>query len=243
AELLRAVAVEAARRGVQATGAGLAAAASALDVERPDAILLDVGAGDEDGAGWALLPVIARRHPGVPLLVSAGRDSLLDRVRVLQLGARLFLEKPFTAVDAMDAMLRLAPRAASTGETRVLAVDDDPQILAAVRALLEPQRLTVHTLESPLRFWNTLRETRPDLLILDVDMPFLDGIELCRVVRADHRWSALPILFLTARTDAQTILRVFAAGADDYVTKPVVGPELIARLRNRLDRLAPRREG
>jgi DNA-binding response OmpR family regulator len=54
------------------------------------------------------------------------------------------------------------------------------------------------------------------------------------VVRADHRWSGLPILFLTARTDAETILRVFAAGADDYVTKPVVGPELIARLRTRM---------
>jgi DNA-binding response OmpR family regulator/HPt (histidine-containing phosphotransfer) domain-containing protein len=241
-ELRRSIAAEASRRGLRTVEAALSGAAALLEREPADAILVDVGQADEeDAGGWAVLPEVARRGAGVPLLVSAGRDSLLDRVRLLQMGVRMFLEKPFAAAEAVGAVLHLLPRGEQAGETRVLAVDDDPQILAAVRALLEPQRLTVHTLDSPLRFWSTLRQVQPDLLILDVDMPHLDGIELCRVVRSDHRWSALPVLFLTARTDAETILRVFAAGADDYVTKPVVGPELIARLRNRLDRLAPRR--
>ena len=64
----------------------------------------------------------------------------------------------------------------------------------------------------------------------------MNGIELCRVVRADPRWRALPVVFLTARTEAETVYRVFAAGADDYVAKPFVGPELVARIRNHLRR-------
>ncbi|HEY9707056.1 MAG TPA: response regulator, partial [Oculatellaceae cyanobacterium] len=89
---------------------------------------------------------------------------------------------------------------------------------------------------NPQQFWETLEQTVPDLLILDVAMPELSGIDLCQVVRNDLRWSELPILFMSARTDAETVHRVFSAGADDYVNKPIVGPELVARVLNRLER-------
>jgi diguanylate cyclase (GGDEF)-like protein len=72
--------------------------------------------------------------------------------------------------------------------------------------------------------------------MLDVDMPNLNGIELCRVVRNDQRWAEMPVLFLTAHTDSDTIHQVFAAGADDFVSKPIVGPELITRITNRIER-------
>jgi DNA-binding response OmpR family regulator len=81
-----------------------------------------------------------------------------------------------------------------------------------------------------------LEQTVPDLVILDVEMPELSGIDLCQVVRNDPRWSELPVLFLSAHTDAKTVHQVFTVGADDYVNKPIVGPELVARVLNRLDR-------
>lgn len=86
-----------------------------------------------------------------------------------------------------------------------------------------------------------LQETSPDLLVLDVEMPDLNGLDLCRVVRNAPRWAGMPVLFLTAHTDTETIQRIFAAGADDYVTKPVGGPELLARITNRLERTQPLR--
>jgi DNA-binding response OmpR family regulator len=116
-------------------------------------------------------------------------------------------------------------------------VDDDPELLAAVSAVLEPLGIEVHTLDDPLHFWTRLGEVDPDLLVLDIEMPHVNGIELCRVVRADPRRRALPVLFLTARVEPETVYRVFAAGADDYVPKPFVGPELVARIHNRLERV------
>ena len=83
------------------------------------------------------------------------------------------------------------------------------------------------TLAEPLRFWEVLEKTSPNLLVLDVEMDELSGIELCSVVRNDPRWRDIPILFLTRHSDADTLQKVFAAGADDYVLKPVVGPELL----------------
>jgi PleD family two-component response regulator len=136
-------------------------------------------------------------------------------------------------VDAVAAALRLTDVAGS----RVLAVDDDPQILASLRTLLEARGLTLTTLSDPLRFWEALERARPDLLIVDEDMPHVSGVELCRVVRADPRWRALPVLFLTARTDYASVKRIFDARADDYASKPFAGPEIVARVESRLERV------
>lgn len=119
---------------------------------------------------------------------------------------------------------------------KILAVDDDPIFLSSLSPLLEPWGMTVTTLSDPAHFWDALRATAPDLLILDIEMPHHNGIELCQAVRNDTNgpWQSLPILFLSARQNAAA--QVFAAGADDYVVKPVLGPELITRITNRLER-------
>jgi DNA-binding response OmpR family regulator/HPt (histidine-containing phosphotransfer) domain-containing protein len=207
----------------------------ALAAERPAAVLLDVSAPDAT-SDWRALGEVAQRHPGVPILVATARGALPDRLRAVQLGARSFLQKPLTADALRDAVAGLLP-APGAPRARVLCVDDDEQLLGAVRALLEPQRIEVHTLSDPLHFWTRLGEVDPDLLVLDIEMPHVNGIELCRVVRADPRRRALPVVFLTSRTEPESVYRVFAAGADDFVAKPFVGPELIARIRNRLERV------
>jgi DNA-binding response OmpR family regulator len=118
-----------------------------------------------------------------------------------------------------------------------MVVDDDPQVLAVMRSLLEPWGLKLTTLDEPRHFWTILEEFAPDLLVLDVEMPHFNGIELCQVVRNAPRWSGLPVLFLTVHTDASTVHQVFSAGADDIVSKPIVGPELVTRVLNRLERV------
>lgn len=203
--------------------------------EHPDVVLFDPflsGAAEE---GLTLLAELTGRIPSLPVLILTAKDTFLDRIEVARLGGRRFLQKPLPPARVLEEVTQVLQETQAT-TARVLAVDDDPQILARLRALLEPQNIHLVTLEDPHRFWDTLEESSPDLLVLDVDMPDLSGIELCRVVRNDPRWSEMPVVFLTARTDADTVRRMFAAGADDFVSKPIVGPELVARTVNRLER-------
>ena len=101
-------------------------------------------------------------------------------------------------------------------------------------SLLSRRGLAVTALNDPLRFWNVLEDVKPNLILLDLEMPKISGTELCRVVRNDRRWSELPVIFLTGHTDQASIQRVFAAGADDYVGKPFVPAELMMRIESRL---------
>ncbi|MBW4542712.1 MAG: response regulator [Myxacorys chilensis ATA2-1-KO14] len=126
---------------------------------------------------------------------------------------------------------------ASIRSWTVLAVDDDPIILATLKQMLEPWGMRVTGIDNPLKFWAVLSQVNPDLLILDVQMPQLSGVVLCQAIRANPAWQSIPIIFLTAHQESATVQQIFAAGADDYLVKPVVGQELISRLTNRLERI------
>jgi CheY-like chemotaxis protein len=212
--------------------------------QQPQAIVFDLDCFPQLDHGLAALSNLDRDYPHIPVLVlsqpvdhiaATGTRSLPQRIEIARRGARLFLSKPlapsqiFGAVDRVLAQSRVR-------QARVMVVDDDPLLLEGVSALLSQQGMTVTTLVEPSRFWETLEAATPDLLILDLDMPTHDGIELCLAVRTDPQWATLPILFLTADTTAPSIDRVFAAGADDFVTKPVVDDTLLTRVINRLQR-------
>ena len=186
-------------------------------------------------SSYQLLADFTNLTPPVPVVVFARYGNFTERVEVARLGGRAFLQKPVLPAQAIEVVLD-AIRRSRTAEAKVMVVDDDPYMLAALRLLLEPWGVKTLTLDDPRQFWETLEVVVPDLLILDIEMPYLTGIELCLTVRNDPRWSGVPILFLTAHTDAKTVHQVFAAGGDDYVTKPIVGPELVNRIFNRLER-------
>jgi diguanylate cyclase (GGDEF)-like protein len=236
-ELADRVAMEAQGRGMRArVAAGVAEARVVLADERPAAVLLDLSLERGGEGGLELLAELSSHTPRIPVLVLTARGSFADRVEVARMGGMGFLQKPVPPSSAVDAVEGVLHRGRQ-GRSSVLAVDDDPLILHAVETLLAPAGVQVHVLNDPLRFWEALEEACPDAVLLDIDMPRVSGIELCRVMRNDARWSTTPVIFLTARTEAETVQRVFAAGADDYVAKPFVGPELVTRVTNRLERV------
>jgi len=232
------IAAEATSRGMHCDVAASPQAARSLWTERaPAVVLLDLTFPPHGMAdAYALLSELSAATPPIPVLVLTGTGEFVDRVEAARRGSRAFLPKslrPAQVVDAVEQFLARDRLAA----TRVLVVDDDPVVLDAMRALLEGQELEVATLADPLRFWETLEEVAPELLILDVDMPGINGPELCRTVRNAPRWSGLAVIFATAHTDAATVEQVFGAGADDFIAKPIVGPELLSRVANRLERI------
>lgn len=93
------------------------------------------------------------------------------------------------------------------------------------------------TLSDPGQFWNTIANINPDVLLLDVQMPQINGLELCEKLRAEPNWQKIPVMFLSILGDAQTQHRAFSVGADDYLIKPITGQQLSDRIRQRLRRI------
>ncbi|BAY25757.1 multi-component transcriptional regulator [Calothrix sp. NIES-2100] len=206
-----------------------------LQTTSPDLVILnvdDVGTREES---LTLLADLANRTPSVPAIVLANADGILDRVTVARAGGRGFLVKPTTAEQIWNIASKVLQQIIKTS-VNILVIDDDPVILGALRSILEPWGMRMTGLNDPLRFWDVMQTVTPDLVILDVEMPQINGIELCQAVRTDPQWQNLPILFLTAHRDIETVQQVFAAGGDDYVLKPVVGAELITRILHRWER-------
>ncbi|MBF2063123.1 MAG: response regulator [Calothrix sp. C42_A2020_038] len=201
----------------------------------PDIVLLDLSYSDTVESTLSLLTELTNRTPPLPVVVTTARDSLIDRVKIARLGGRGVLQKPTSSIQVLKMVTQVLQNT-RVAEARIMVVDDDPQILTALHNLLTPWGCKVYTLADPLCFWEVMTAVAPDLLILDVQMPEINGIELCKVVRSDSRWSGVPILFLTAHKDAKTRQQVFIAGADDYISKPIVKAELVTRILNRLER-------
>ncbi len=211
------------------------AARNTISQQPPDAILLDLTFSRTQENGVNLLAELRSEKPDIPVMVFSGHNQLSDRIEVARLGASGFLHKSIPPADILKAVAQLLDHTDST-EAKVMVVDDDVHLLAVLKVILQPWGFQVTTLDNPEKFWDVLETTCPDLLILDVEMPGYNGIELCLAVRNDLRWSKLPVLFLTAHSESEIVRQMFVAGADDYVNKPIVEPELIARLLNRLER-------
>jgi DNA-binding response OmpR family regulator len=235
-ELNQILIAEAHAWGIQAEAvSNVSTARVAIANIQPDVILLDLCFPDSTEDGLALLEELAKEQNPIPVVVFTAQESFSDRLEVARLGAQSFLQKPISAKKVIQAISQ-ALQQTSTPEAKLLIVDDDPQILDFLRILLTPWGFQLTLLEDPQQFWQTLQQTAPDLLILDIEMPDVNGIELCQVVRNDPDWNELPVLFLSVHQDAETIERVFTVGGDDYVHKPIIGAELIARVLNRLER-------
>lgn len=123
---------------------------------------------------------------------------------------------------------------------KILVVDDEPQITRVLRSSLTAHLYDVRTAADGISGLDTFGDWRPDLVITDVQMPEMDGIELCRRIRAI---SNLPIIVLSVRGEESTKIEALDAGADDYVTKPFGINELLARVRAAMRRYArPKKE-
>jgi DNA-binding response OmpR family regulator len=122
-----------------------------------------------------------------------------------------------------------APRAAvapSSGAPRILVVDDDECMRGLLRLHLANAGYEVETAEDAVIAMKSIMRRPPELTIVDVDMPYMDGLEFVQALRSDANFSGLPIMFLTARTDVEE--RTRALGALACLTKPLLAPTLIA---------------
>jgi diguanylate cyclase (GGDEF)-like protein len=205
----------------------------------PEALLIDLPV-----EAAARLARDLRALPGceaLPVAFVASQGATADRVAAAHAGASLFLIKPMEPAT-FDLAARQLVAAQRAKRPLVLLVDDDEEFAKRVSLLLCSAGLLCEHLGQPERVLEVLDERPPELLLLDVLMPGLSGFEVCRMLRTNPRWQDLPILFLTGESRVEARLAAFQAGGDDYLTKPVLDEELLARVKVRIERARLLRE-
>lgn len=113
----------------------------------------------------------------------------------------------------------------------ILVVDDEQDLLDLIEYNLKKEGYQVLKAENGIEALEVAREKNPDLMLLDIMMPKMDGLEVCKTMRSDANLRHIPIIFLTARSDEKTEVEGLDLGADDYVTKPISTTKLISRIK------------
>ncbi|MBD2315671.1 response regulator [Phormidium tenue] len=203
--------------------------------EVPDVILLDIMFPDSSENGLSFLDELAQRETQIPTVMMTAASGLSDRVMAARKGSCSFIEKPASTEKILSTVSQVLSQR-HMGRPKVMIVDDDPNSLKVLRQLLKRYDVKVTTLQDSKQFWQVLESTCPDLLILDFLMPYYSGLDLCQAVRTSSRWHDLPIVFLSAQSDRETIRQLFIAGADDYLNKPIAESDVYTRILSRLAR-------
>jgi DNA-binding response OmpR family regulator len=120
---------------------------------------------------------------------------------------------------------------------RVLIVEDEPDVGRLLTYHFKREGFEAHHRQTGLSFRESIQDTQPNVLVLDLMLPDFDGYRICRLLRGDERYADLKIIILSARADETDVLKGFACGADDYVTKPFKPREVVARARTVLRRV------
>ncbi len=217
-------------------------------IERPDAILVDLLLPRVDG--WTVTRTLRGEDwaSKIPIIAVSALAMQQDRQRAIDAGCDDFLSKPYAPAELRALLTKFlpavspkppAPRAASaktatTGDRlgTVLAVDDEPVNIELLSRRLEALGCVVLKATNGEDALAIADRELPDLILLDVMMPGMDGWEVCRKLKTNERTKQLPVIFVTARDRAEDLARGFEVGGVDYVPKPFEALELAARVRS-----------
>ena len=164
----------------------LAQAQTILEQESIDALLHKIVF--PDGKDLEFLNQLHQSQPNIPIVAIAESPQLLDRLNFVRKGGNLILQYPVEPIAAITALSEVVENLGNAA--KVLIIDDDPQVLLSLSMSLKPWGFEITTLNKSVQFWEVLESVEPDILVLDIDMPDLNGIELCQILRSDSLLAA-----------------------------------------------------
>ncbi len=202
----------------------------------PAAVIANVALPEGDLAGIELL---ARIRDAIPLpppaFAISSRDDLPARLAAVRAGARGYYSKPVDVARLSEA-LDTETEEEEAEPYRVLIVDDDESMAELYAVFLQSSGIATKTVNRPLDVMGPLAEYRPDLLLMDINMPDCSGIELASVIRQKEDYVRIPIVFLTSETDQDCRILAMRTGADDFLQKPVPPELLLSSVQSRIER-------
>jgi diguanylate cyclase (GGDEF)-like protein len=203
--------------------------------ELPVGLITDVRL--PDGSGYELVRHV-RALPGgrqVGILVASPNSDFLDKVEAIHSGADGYAVTPFEW-DAMAERLLQYIERHGRQTARILSVEDDPDQALIIQTYLHAAGYQVEICAEPEDFETVVSAYQPDLVLLDISLPRLDGYTLARYLRQDERHATLPIIFLTGHAQPSVKVETLQAGGNDFLVKPVVPALLVATVAAHLER-------
>ena len=215
---------------------------------RPDLILMDVQLPGLDGLSATRRLKEDPDLAGIPVIALTGLAMDGDREKAFQAGCRDYISKPINTRNFLASLGQLltadsaveSPKAGTSSVSyqkpynRILVVDDDPMNVKLVAAILKRGGYDSLAAYDGTEALQQVHEHHPDLILLDVMMPGLDGYQVTRQLKDDPLTAGISIIMLTALNDTEDKIRGLESGADEFLTKPVNAPELLARTKSML---------
>lgn len=205
------------------------AAVALLREHIPDVVLLDLMYPDQGRPAFDAIQVI-REQTGmrIPVAIISGRADFSSRLEAVRSGADSYIAKPIEQQHLLKVVGELTSHRVSG--LRCLVIDDDALLAEQLVTWMRGAGMTAESVNDPRDSWLKVREFKPDVIVLDYNMPECDGVELATMLRQDDLTALLPIVFLTANTNTHVRRNAMAAGADDFLTKPVTRETLLSSI-------------
>lgn len=178
---------------------------------------------------------------GCPIIVLSVHTDFEARLTAVRASSDHFLAKPVTLDDIVQLLDSLITPTAAQPQ-RVMIIDDDPDIRDYVQTSLQVAGMIVETLGNPTRTLEKIEEFRPELLLVDLQMPECNGKELAAIIRQKPEYSTIPIVFLSGEKNTEVQFDAMSVGADDFLTKPIDTRYLAPAVRLRVDRFRDLRD-
>jgi len=171
----------------------------------------------------------------IPIIYVSDTDSLEMRIKAIRAGGEAFFAPPYD-VERLVRRLKALKNQEESSHKRILIVEDDTAQADFSASILTKAGFETSIVTDPMQTLDRLKEFAPDLIIMDIYMPEVDGIELTSVIREYNEYARIPIIFLSGEQDTERQVDALSVGGDDFVTKPIRPKHLIAIVKNRIRR-------
>jgi len=193
---------------------------------------------DTSPKGYNMLlqaPFIERSEQATTLLVISSQDNFISRLQAVRAGACGFFTKPVD-LPSLESRLERSFNNHQGGPFRVLIVDDDTELAARYQLVLGNNGMLVETASEPNLLLEKMRNFLPDVVLMDISMPDYSGPELAQVIRLNDDWLRVPIVYLSAETNAERQMNALLKAGDDFITKPISDSALVTTVYARAQR-------
>ena len=209
----------------------------ALVTQRPAVIIMDMMLPQGEFAGAEIIRSLENEHLSpVPVIFVSVRKDFESRLQAVCAGATHYFVKPL----AMEKLIQVLDEIVAEGKPidafRILVVDDDEALTNIYRLSLEGAGMQVVVVNDPMQALSQIKAFEPELILMDINMPACDGMELASIIRQFEEYNATPIIFLTTEWRTEKKLAAMSLGSDDFLTKPIMPWYLVASVKSRVKR-------